>query len=85
MSSSSSVFKKIVLKEESFVVGWMKRRQEIVMINLFQAGEEHLDRCVWTLPPVDAVHFLVRDGRCVLWWGNSLEDFRPAQPLDIAN
>lgn len=70
------MFKKIVLKEESFVVGWM---------NLFQAGEEHSDRCVWSLPPVDAVHYLVRGGKCVLGWKNSLEYFRPAQPLDIAN
>lgn len=56
-----------------------------MMIDLFQAGEEHSDRCVWSLPPVDAVHYLVRGGKCVLGWKNSLEYFRPAQPLDIAN
>lgn len=31
--------------------------------DLFEAGEE-LDRCVWSLPPVDAAHSLVRGGKC---------------------
>lgn len=54
-------------------------------IDLFQAEEEHLDRCICSLPPVDAVHYVVRGEKCMLWWKNSLESFRPVEPLDIAN
>lgn len=44
-----------------------------MMIDLFQAGEEHSDRCVWSLPPVDAVRYLVRGGKCVLGYKSTVQ------------